>query len=104
MAALFDHTADEEDDLSGALAVRLPSVTSLPLQRMRAGSVRDGLKILEDAFERYTDIAEKAIDEAILLEAQALAEQALRRLAYVHGTLARHSSCGTTMSVDDIGA
>lgn len=104
VAALFNHTADEEDDLSGALVVRLPSVDALPPQSMHAESVRDGLKILEDAFERYTDIAEKAIDEATLLEAQALAEQALRRLAYVHGTLTQRASSGGPMSADDIGA
>ncbi len=104
VAALFDHAADEEGDLSGALAVRLPSVNASPPQSMRAGSVRDGLRILEDAFERYTDIAEKAIDEATLLEAQALAQHALRRLAYVHGTLARRASSGAPVSPEDIGA
>jgi rubrerythrin len=104
VAALFDHAADAEDDLSGALAVRLPSANALPLQSTRAGSVRDGLKILEDAFERYTDIAEKAIDEATLLEAQALAEHALRRLAYVHGRLAGRVDSGVAMSADNVGA
>jgi rubrerythrin len=99
VAALFDYAADEEDKVDRALTARLPHATTLPLQSMRARSVRDGLQILEDAFERYADIAEKATDEATLLEAQSLAELALRRLAYVHGalgagTLARHPDPG----------
>lgn len=107
VAALFDHAADEEDDLGRALAAQLPHAAVSPLQSMHAVSVRDGLKILEDAFERYTDIAEKATDEATLLEAQVLAEHALRRLAYVHGglgsdTLARHPDSDVPESKDDI--
>lgn len=107
VAALFDHAADEEDDLGRALAARLPHATAFPLQSMRAESVRDGLKILEDAFERYMDIAENATDEATLSEAQVLAEHAVRRLASVHGVLgsgtwARNPDSGVPESKDDI--
>lgn len=86
-ANLFDSAADDEEDLARTLAAGLP-LGAVPTERaLHAGSVRDGLRLLESAFERYAQIAEQANVEAVLLEAQALAERALRRLAYVHGAL-----------------
>jgi hypothetical protein len=49
--------------------------------------VVDGLRLLEFAFESYSGVVERARDEQILREAQALAERALRRLARVQGTI-----------------
>lgn len=87
VASLFDAAANDEADLAGTLADRLPAGEA-PAPRMpAAGSVRDGLRLLEDAFERYARIAERATVEAVMLEAQALVERALRRLALVHGAL-----------------
>jgi rubrerythrin len=86
-ASLFAHAADDEENLACLLEARLPSGTPSAARPIDAISPRDGLRLLEYAFERYTDIAERATDEATMLEAQTLAEHALRRLAYVHGSL-----------------
>jgi rubrerythrin len=50
-------------------------------------TVTGGLRVLEEAFERYTAIVERASDEAVLGEAQHLSERALRRLALTRGRL-----------------
>ena len=50
-------------------------------------TIRDGLRILEDAFERYAQVSEHSADEALLVEAQKFAERALRRLTYTKGSI-----------------
>lgn len=50
-------------------------------------TVTDGLRILEYAFDRYSDIVERAADESVMREAQALSERALRRLATIEGSI-----------------
>jgi hypothetical protein len=45
----------------------------------------DGIRILEEAFNFYSDVAERSKDEAVVGEAQALAARAVRRLALAHG-------------------
>jgi rubrerythrin len=57
-----------------------------PPQGAGAVEVRDGLRLLERAFDRYADIAEHARDEAVVSEAQRLAERVLRHLALAGGT------------------
>jgi rubrerythrin len=84
---LFAAAADDEDDLARTLAARLPPGAAPPERISCAGSIRDGLKLLEFAFERYAQIAERTTVEPVLLEAQTLTERALRRLAHVHGAL-----------------
>jgi rubrerythrin len=70
--------ADEELE-----ADALPSVPpGIPV------TVTTGLRLLEEAFDRYNAIVEHAADEAVLGEAQRLAERALRRLALARGRLA----------------
>lgn len=51
-------------------------------------TVTAGLRVLEAAFERYSEIAERATDEALLAEAQRLAEAVLRRLASTRAAIA----------------
>jgi rubrerythrin len=86
-AVLFEHAAADEEDLARSLEGRLAPHPPVPWRAGHAASVRDGLGLLEYAFERYSDFAERVTDEATMLEAQALTERALRRLAYVHGSL-----------------
>jgi hypothetical protein len=49
--------------------------------------VRDGIRLLEEAFERYADIAERTTDEAIVREAQRQAERLVQLLALAGGSL-----------------
>jgi rubrerythrin len=86
-ASLFDTAADDEDDLARTLVHRLPPGTTYPEHPDEAESVRDGLKLLEVSFERYAWVTEHSTEEAVMLEAQALSERALRRLAHVRGGL-----------------
>lgn len=51
-------------------------------------TVTAGLRVLEAAFERYSEVAEHADDEALLAEAQRLAERVLRRLASARAAIA----------------
>jgi rubrerythrin len=44
-------------------------------------TIAEGIRILEHAFERYSDIAERAQQETVVREAQRLAERSLRRLS-----------------------
>jgi len=86
-AALFDHAAADEEALAGELEERLgrriPDSSPTPDAR----SAFAGLRLLETAFDRYSDAAEHTADEPMMLEAQRLTERALRRLATVHGSL-----------------
>lgn len=50
-------------------------------------TIDDALRLLELAFERYADIAERTRDETVLRHAQLLEDAALRRLALVRGSL-----------------
>jgi len=86
-ADLFEYAAEDEASLAQTLIARLPHAAAIPEQHLRAESARDGLTLLEHAFEYYTQIAEQTEEESVLHEAQALSEHALRRLAYLHGML-----------------
>jgi rubrerythrin len=52
-----------------------------------APTVRDGIRLLEAAFERYADIAERARNEEIVREAQRRAEGLVQLLALAGGSL-----------------
>jgi rubrerythrin len=86
-AALFESAAEDEESCAGELLAGTPE--RVPHIRLQAapGSVRDGLRILEFAFEQYSDLAEHAKDEALMQEAQSLSERALKRLAGVAGAI-----------------
>ncbi len=86
-AEVFAAAAAAESGLANELAARLPASTVARAPPPRASTARDGLRLLELAFDRYSDIADHARDEAVMREAQALAERALVRLAGAHGTL-----------------
>ena len=75
-AALFRRLADEEARTAeGAAVVNAP----------RLGSVADGLRLLELAFDHYASIAERANDEDLVAEAQRLASAMVARLAATGG-------------------
>lgn len=57
-------------------------------------TVTAGLRVLEAAFERYSEIVERAADEALLAEAQRLAETVLRRLASTRAAIAAAKAPG----------
>lgn len=82
----FARAAADEAETATLLSQRLGSA---PIGRPIAvpPTIEDGLRILEETFEFYADVAEKANDEEIVREAQALAERAVRRLSLTHGSL-----------------
>ncbi len=86
-AGLFDAAAEDEESLARILTARLPTEAAPAKRTPDASSIRDGLKLLELAFERYMQIVERATVEAVLLQAQTLGERALRRLIHVRGAL-----------------
>jgi rubrerythrin len=73
-AAIFQRLADEER-VGGA------GITAARSLR----SVADGLRIIEEAFDRLASIAERAEDETLIAEAQALASTMIARLAMAGG-------------------
>lgn len=84
--AVFAAVAQEEENDARQAAARL----GLPLVEVKmtdTPSVEDGLRLLEEVFDRYMDIADRAKDEAIVQEAQNCAAAAVRRLSLVNGFL-----------------
>jgi rubrerythrin len=78
--------ADEENcarDLATRIGLRLGD--SRP---PASAEVEQGLRLLEEVFDRYADIAERSKNENVVQEAQILAERAVRRLSLVHGSQA----------------
>ncbi len=86
-ARLFDDAAADEEACAGSIAEKLGGEQAVAVGQAAPSGVMDGLRLLEFAFERYSDIVETAGDEAVMLEAQALAERALRRLTRVRGSI-----------------
>ncbi len=70
-AELFRRLADEGRQVAGAAVGAEPG----PI------TIAEGIRLLEHAFERYADIAERARQETVVREAQRLAERSLQRLA-----------------------
>jgi len=75
-AAIFRHLAASEADSASGLVVETAR---------QLGSAADGLRLLEEYFDRYALIAERAQDETVMAEAQRLADQTVSRLASVGG-------------------
>jgi len=75
-ALVFSRLADEE----ARSAANTPAA-NVPMLR----SAADGLRLLEECFDRYALIAEKADDEKLMAEAQRLAETIVARLALAGG-------------------
>jgi len=86
-ARLFESAAADEQSAGDAAAARLDHVPRVPQSPRPARTTRDGLRILEDVFERYAHLSEHAADELVLAEAQNLAERALRRLTFTKGSI-----------------
>jgi rubrerythrin len=89
-AELFEQAAADEQLAADEATTRLGSAANIPQVSHPAGSahsIRDGLRILEDTFERYAHISEQSADNQLLIEAQKLAQRALRRLTYTKGSI-----------------
>jgi rubrerythrin len=82
-ANAFAMAATDEAQLVTMLSERLGTPTPEP-RVMTSPTPEDGLRILEETFNYYSDVVERSKDEAVVNEAQALAEHAVRRLALVH--------------------
>ena len=93
-ARLFDDAAADEEACAGSIAEKLGGEQAVAVGQAAPSGVMDGLRLLEFAFERYSDIVETAGDEAVMLEAQALAERALRRLTRVRGSIGNELLAG----------
>jgi hypothetical protein len=83
-AGAFAAAAADEMQLATTLSERLGMTPPEP-RVLTPPTSEDGLRILEEAFNFYSDVAERSKDEAVVSEAQALAERAVRRLALAHG-------------------
>lgn len=75
-AAIFNRLADAEAQSAGDVAA--DSAPTL-------GTAAEGLRLLEEGFDRYAAIADRAGDESIVAEAQRLAGQMVSRLASTGG-------------------
>jgi rubrerythrin len=75
-AAVFRRlAADEETAAAGAIGAAVP-----PLR-----NAEDGLRLLEDAFDRFALIVERSKDEKVVAEAQRLSAAVIGRLALAGG-------------------
>lgn len=86
LATVFAKAAEEEETCAREAASRA-GIVQPDRQEIAAPGVADGLRLIEEAFERYADIAERAKDETVLREAQSLAARAVKRLSLVRGSL-----------------
>ncbi|WP_446737741.1 ferritin family protein [Rhodoblastus sp. 17X3] len=75
-AATFQRLAEDELRCAAGVHADLASVLR---------SAADGLRILEECFDRYASIAERSDDEALVAEAQNLASTVIARLAIAGG-------------------
>ena len=86
-ARLFEDAADDETACMQSIVDALGDDRAGVELTTSPRTVREGLRVLEYAFERYSDIVDRAADEAVMREAQALSERALRRLAAIAGSI-----------------
>ncbi|MBS0524517.1 MAG: hypothetical protein JSS04_12895 [Proteobacteria bacterium] len=84
-ARLFAEVAEEEEKC--AREAKAGDTASPGGKLPPAETVRDGLRLLESAFNQYAEIAEQAGDEAVMRTAQDYEARALRRLSFVQGAL-----------------
>ena len=83
----FGVVASDEESCARDLASRI----GLQLGDSRPpheAEIEQGMRLLEEVFDRYVDIAERSKDEKVVQAAQMLAERAVRRLSLVHGSQA----------------
>jgi len=89
-AVAFSAAAQDEEDCARQAAdhigERFPELAD-PVQPTIGG----GRRLLEEAFERYSDIAGRSQEEAVMEQALSLAERASRRLFQTSLALANHA-------------
>ncbi|MFZ0693941.1 MAG: ferritin family protein [Alphaproteobacteria bacterium] len=103
-ARLFDEAAADEEACAGSIAAKLGGEQAAAVEQATPSDIVDGLRLLEFAFERYSDIVETASDEAVMLEAQILAERALRRLTRVRGSIGNELLSGGRVNAAPVTA
>lgn len=86
-ARLFEDAAADETACMQSIAASLGEDRGAVELTTSPQTVKEGLSVLEYAFERYSDIVDRAADESVMREAQALSERALRRLAAIEGSI-----------------
>ncbi len=86
-ARLFEEAARDEESCARDAASRGASGPAESFAGTPPETARDGLRLLEYAFNQYQEIAERAQDEAVLTAAQDFEARALRRLSYVQGAI-----------------
>lgn len=94
VAALFEAAAADEAALADELKAESAGAPLAAPPRDRPRTLRDGLQLLEYAFEYYSEVAEAGASEAVLTRAQVLEERALRRLTRLRGSLAGEHDAG----------
>lgn len=87
LGALFAAAADDEDACAGEASSHGADIATVAAATS-APTMEGGLRLLEEAFDRYADIAERTRDEAVKHQAQLLSERAVRRLGLVRGAMA----------------
>jgi hypothetical protein len=86
LARVFARAAADESGTATLAAQRLGA--KLPRSKPAAApSIRDGLRILEEAFNFYADVAERSDNEAVITEAQNFAGATVRRLTLTRGEM-----------------
>lgn len=89
-AAAFSAAAEDEEDCARKAADRIGKV--LPeLADPAQPTINGGRRLLEEAFERYSDIAGRSQEAAVMEQALSLAERASRRLFQTGLALANHT-------------
>jgi rubrerythrin len=86
-ASLFEKIAGDEERCAADAVKQGATASVRPIEGVRPETIRDGLRLLEYAFDQYAEIAERANDEAVLSAAQEFQRRALERLAYAQGVL-----------------
>lgn len=86
-ARMFEEAADEEQATAENAQSRIGKTGATTQTLPDLHTIREGLRLLEESFEHYSDLAERVTDESALTECQLLAERALRRLSYVQGSI-----------------
>jgi hypothetical protein len=91
-ATVFIEAAEDEEDCARGAAARIGRDLPDAVEGSRP-TAGGALGLLEEAFDRYADIAGRSTEESVMQEAQLLAARAVRRLALVHASL-RNSPVG----------
>jgi rubrerythrin len=78
-AAAFSAAADDEENCAHQMVDRTGKTFPQPVAPA-SPTIRGGRRLLEEAFERYSDIAARSKEEEVMSQALSLAERASRRL------------------------